>query len=128
MERSLSNKVSEIPLHVDVLARRFSPRLLRRGSHITGVEALGWGKFQWQLLFQTGCCWAADSMEMMLLSFIVPMIAEQWNLTGVQKCMISVATFIGIMIGNEVQQRLLHTKRCLATPTLCLAAAVGCAE
>ena len=73
---------------------------------IAGVELLGWGKFQWHLLFQTGCCWAADSMEMMVLSFIVPMIADEWGLTGVEKCMISVATFVGIMLGNEVFSKL----------------------
>ena len=42
------------------------------------VEAMPWGRFNWKVLFQCGACWACDAMEMMLVSFMVPVIEAYW--------------------------------------------------
>ncbi len=34
----------------------------------------GFGRFQWVVLFYCGCAWAADAVEMMLLSFLGPAV------------------------------------------------------
>jgi len=44
------------------------------------IEVLGFGRFQWKLLFLTGAIWAADAMEIMFISFIIPLLREYWSL------------------------------------------------
>jgi hypothetical protein len=38
------------------------------------IEYLGFGKFQWGMLFYVGLIWFADAMELMMLSFIGPAV------------------------------------------------------
>eukprot|EP01083_Nonionella_stella_P069777 186214_1 len=42
------------------------------------ISHIGTGKFQWRLLFLTGAIWSADAMEMMLLSFVMPILQAEW--------------------------------------------------
>jgi hypothetical protein len=55
------------------------------------IEHAGFGFFQIFLLFLTGITWMgmnfavrtnnqADSMEIMIISFIIPILAKEWNL------------------------------------------------
>ena len=49
------------------------------------VDRAGFTKFHVLLLLLAGAVWAADAMEMMLLSFIGPAVACEWGLTGGQE-------------------------------------------
>jgi len=44
----------------------------------------GFGVFQLLLLFYAGLAWAADAMEMMLLSFLGPAVRCDWGLSATQ--------------------------------------------
>ena len=61
---------------------------------------LGVGLFQFRLLFVTGFVWAADAMEMMLLSFLLPTLAKEWNLSGVVVSFVGAIVFFGMLIGG----------------------------
>lgn len=48
----------------------------------------------------TGLIWAADSMEMMLLSFLAPKLKEEWNLVSPTDGLIGAVVFVGLLIGS----------------------------
>lgn len=43
---------------------------------------IGVGRAQVKLIVICGCWWAADAMEVMLLSFLLPVIEQSWKLKG----------------------------------------------
>ncbi|KAF3783424.1 Organic cation/carnitine transporter 7 [Nymphaea thermarum] len=63
------------------------------------LVSLGFGKFQMLLLAYAGMGWAAEAMEMMLLSFVGPAVQSEWGLTSSQESMISTAVFAGMLVG-----------------------------
>ncbi|CAN6444894.1 unnamed protein product [Victoria cruziana] len=63
------------------------------------LAALGFGKFQMLLLAYAGMGWAAEAMEMMLLSFVGPAVRSEWGLTSRQESMITSAVFAGMLVG-----------------------------
>lgn len=69
---------------------RVAPSRLASGSQRADspsscqVRRTGFGRFQGALLFYTGLAWAADAMEMMLLSFLGPAVRCSWNLSATQ--------------------------------------------
>lgn len=54
----------------------------------------GLGRFQVVLLLYCGCAWAADAMEMMLLSFLGPAVRCEWGLTASQEGLITSVVFL----------------------------------
>eukprot|EP01083_Nonionella_stella_P069776 186212_1 len=62
----------------------------------------GVGLFQFRLLFLTGAVWAADAMEMMLLSFLLPTLAKEWNLSGIVVSLVGAVVFVGMLIGGTI--------------------------
>ena len=46
------------------------------------------------LLLYCGCAWAADAMEMMLLSFLGPAVRCEWGLTASQEGLITSVVFL----------------------------------
>ena len=46
------------------------------------------------LLLYCGCAWAADAMEMMLLSFLGPAVKCEWGLTPSQEGLITSVVFL----------------------------------
>lgn len=66
------------------------------------VDSCGFTFFHWILLLLAGCVWAADAMEMMLLSFIGPAVACEWGLTPSQEASLSTAVFAGMLAGAGV--------------------------
>ena len=54
----------------------------------------GFGRFQVVLLLYCGCAWAADAMEMMLLSFLGPAVRCEWGLTPSQEGLITSVVFL----------------------------------
>ncbi|MFQ3547743.1 MAG: MFS transporter, partial [Termitinemataceae bacterium] len=63
------------------------------------VEQVGYGRFQRRLLWVCGLGWAADAMEVMLVSFAIPAMAAEWGLNAAQKGLIATALFVGMLAG-----------------------------
>ncbi|CAL8465087.1 g4622 [Coccomyxa elongata] len=73
-----------------------------RGPFYTVGEALdtiGFGRFQWVVLFYCGCAWAADAVEMMLLSFLGPAVRCEWGISPSAESLITSIVFCGTMAG-----------------------------
>ncbi|CAK0787220.1 hypothetical protein CVIRNUC_010436 [Coccomyxa viridis] len=63
------------------------------------LDHIGFGRFHVMLLFYCGCAWAADAVEMMLLSFLGPAVKCMWNITPNQESLITSIVFCGTMVG-----------------------------
>jgi len=70
------------------------------------VEQAGYGPFQRRLLWVCGLGWAADAMEVMLVSFALPAMAAEWSLTAAQKGLLATALFVGMFAGALIWGRL----------------------
>lgn len=66
------------------------------------LELIGMGKFQYQILLAAGLCFAADAMEVLLLSFLSTIVQVDWQLEGHQMDTIISVVFAGAMIGTLV--------------------------
>jgi hypothetical protein len=62
--------------------------VLRLGVN-EAIERLGFGPFQWLLLLLCGCIYVADSMEIMLLSFLSQTLKCEWKLEDYQEASLS---------------------------------------
>lgn len=66
------------------------------------IERIGIGRFQYQVLLAAGLCFMADSMEVLLLSFLSIVLKHDWNLSqGEMNTMISIV-FAGALVGTLV--------------------------
>lgn len=63
------------------------------------IQQVGFGRFQTKLMILCGLGWAADAMEVLLISFALPSISQEWNLTNAQKGLLSTAIFLGMLVG-----------------------------
>ncbi|XP_052214568.1 putative transporter SVOPL isoform X12 [Dreissena polymorpha] len=63
-----------------------------------GVEAIGFGLFQIRLYIICGLFTAADSLEMMLLAVLSPVLRCEWQLEQFQVAFITTVVFIGMCI------------------------------
>lgn len=63
------------------------------------LENLPVGSFHYKLLIVTGLGWLFDSMDTGLISFVLPMLAKDWNLTPEQVGMIGSVGLFGMAIG-----------------------------
>jgi len=73
------------------------------------IDRIGFGKFQYRVLIAAGTCFMADSIEIMLLSFLILVLKEEWNLddnNGAKVASIASAMFAGATIGTLVFGRL----------------------
>lgn len=61
--------------------------------------AVGFGKFQFFILFYSGMGWISEAMEMMILSFIGPAVKYEWDLTSHQESFITSVVFGGMLVG-----------------------------
>jgi len=72
------------------------------GKTYTVDEALsnaGFGWFHWKLLFICGALYACEAIEVMLLTFLMPIIQDIWDLQDPWDSMIGVVFFIGGLFG-----------------------------
>ena len=53
------------------------------------------GKFQRRLLISAGICIAADTMEVLLLSFLTLVVTREWNLSHAQASAVTSIVFVG---------------------------------
>lgn len=74
-----------------------------RGERMTiddGIERLGMGKFQLLVLTAAGMCFAADAMQVLLLSFLSEVLRLEWHLTDDETAFITSILFIGAIFGT----------------------------
>lgn len=72
---------------------------MRHVSFDRALEKVGYGRFQRRLLWVCGLGWAADAMEVMLVSFALPSMAAEWSLSAAQKGLLATAIFVGMFLG-----------------------------
>lgn len=70
------------------------------------LESAGYGPFQRKLLVICGLGWAADAMEVLLVSFALPAMSTEWALSPFQKSALATAIFIGMLVGAVFWGRL----------------------
>ena len=63
------------------------------------LESLPVGSFQYKLLIVTGLGWLFDSMDTGLISFVLPVLAREWQLSPDQVGWIGSAGLIGMALG-----------------------------
>lgn len=66
------------------------------------MEAIGLGSFQYMVLLLAGLCWTAESMEMLLLSFIKSPLQCAWAINDSQAALITTSVAIGMLAGANV--------------------------
>jgi len=66
------------------------------------IEAIGFGRFQWRLLFITGGLFMSDGLTMMQLSFLAPAAGCDFHLNIGEQALITSIVFIGMFIGSYV--------------------------
>ena len=59
------------------------------------IESIGVGKFHIILMLITGFAWVAESMEMMVISILSPILTCDWNLSSYEEAIIATSVFIG---------------------------------
>ncbi|CAN6298493.1 unnamed protein product [Urochloa humidicola] len=63
------------------------------------LTIMGFGKFQALVLAYAGMGWVAEAMEVMLLSFLGPVVREEWNVSPQDESLLSSVVFAGMLIG-----------------------------
>lgn len=66
------------------------------------LEALPVGSFHYRLLILTGLGWMFDAMDTGLISFVLPVLAKEWNLTQSQMGMIGSIGLLGMAFGAVI--------------------------
>ncbi len=79
---------------------------MRSVSFEEALEQVGYGRFQRRLLVICGLGWAADAMEVLLVSFALPAMSAEWSLTAAQKGLLATSIFIGMLVGAVFWGRL----------------------
>lgn len=71
------------------------------GTYTTddALAAMGFGKFQALVLAYAGMGWVAEAMEVMLLSFVGPLVREEWKISAQDESLLSSVVFFGMLIG-----------------------------
>ena len=64
------------------------------------IERLGMGTFQLIVLTGAGLCFAADAMQVILLSFLSEVLRLEWNLNDDETAFITSILFIGAIFGT----------------------------
>ncbi|GJM95962.1 hypothetical protein PR202_ga12761 [Eleusine coracana subsp. coracana] len=63
------------------------------------LTVMGFGKFQALVLAYAGMGWVAEAMELMLLSFLGPLVREEWKVSAHDESLLSSVVFAGMLIG-----------------------------
>ncbi len=79
---------------------------MRSFSFDEALEKIGYGRFQRRLLVICGLGWAADAMEVLLVSFALPAMSAEWSLSAAQKGLLATAMFVGMLVGAVFWGRL----------------------
>jgi len=66
------------------------------------VNRIGMGAFQRRILVAAGLCFAADSMEILLLSFLSVVLQAAWELSETETALLTAVVFWGALIGTAI--------------------------
>jgi len=66
------------------------------------VDKLGYGRYQVLVLIATGCVFASDAIEIMMLSFLLPTLKDEWDLSDSESALIASAVFGGSVLGTII--------------------------
>lgn len=66
------------------------------------IERIGMGKFQYVVLIASGLCFAADAMQVILLSFLTIVLKDEWDLSDSMTASITSCLFAGSMMGTLI--------------------------
>lgn len=58
------------------------------------------GRFHRRLLAICGSAWAFDGMEVIIISFTLPVLIDAWGLTGLSAGLLGSASLMGMIVGN----------------------------
>lgn len=64
------------------------------------LSAMGFGKFQALVLAYAGMGWVVEAMELNLLSFVGPLVREEWKVSAQDESLLSSVVFAGMLIGS----------------------------
>lgn len=70
------------------------------------IDRIPVGRFHKKLLAICGSAWAFDSMEVIIISFTLPILTETWGLSGLTAGLLGSAALIGMIAGNWMWGRL----------------------
>jgi MFS family permease len=66
------------------------------------IERIGMGRFQYTILVASGLCFAADAMQVILLSFLTIVLKDEWDLSDTMTAAITSCLFAGSMLGTLI--------------------------
>lgn len=66
------------------------------------IDRLGMGLFQYRILIAAGLCFAADAMEVLLLSFLSIVLKNEWHLSDDETAFITSTLFLGALVGTSI--------------------------
>ncbi len=89
-----------------IAQKRNSSKTGKMLSFEDAIEQIGFGRFQKRLMVVCGVGWAADAMEVLLISFVLPAVAKEWGLSAAQMGLLGTAIFLGMLAGAWVWGRL----------------------
>lgn len=64
------------------------------------IEELGIGNYHWRLLVIVGCVIAFAAVEILVISFVLPILIDQWHLSGLKAGLLGSGALIGMTAGN----------------------------
>ncbi|WP_273835801.1 MFS transporter [Halococcus sp. PRR34] len=76
---------------------------MSKGETVTVAEVLDRipiGAFHRRLLAVCGSAWALDGMEVIIISFTLPVLIEAWTLSGLSAGLLGSASLMGMVLGN----------------------------
>jgi MFS family permease len=77
-----------------------SPSHSHRLTVDDAIERLGMGRFQLIVLIAAGMCFAADAMQVILLTFLSEVLRIEWSLSHHETAFITSTLFIGAIFGT----------------------------
>lgn len=68
----------------------------------SAIDTIGLGLFQYFVLLLAGLCWTAESMELLLLSFIKQPLQCEWGISDSKVAFITTCVGLGMLAGSTV--------------------------
>ncbi|CAD7939022.1 unnamed protein product [Amoebophrya sp. A120] len=75
-------------------------------SVVDWVERFGLGLAQFKVILTSGGIWMADGAELLLISSVTKALADEWDLTAVERGSVVSIVFIGVLCGNMLSGHL----------------------
>ena len=79
-----------------------SDRVVKTITVDTAVDRIGFGRFQYRVLFATGTCFMADSVQVMLLTILTRKLQRKWDFEDSIGSVITSCLFAGATVGTLI--------------------------